>query len=136
MSVQTSHRDLAREEIGEVTVLRLTVPRLLDEAEILALFDWIVCVLDEPECRQLVLNFCRAEPLASMVIGKLVMLNRRVQAAGGRLALCGLGPRTAEILSVMRLAPLFRIYEEEQQARRSFGGQAGSSCGDKGMSRA
>jgi anti-sigma B factor antagonist len=136
MSVQTPCRHLEREDIGEVTVLRLTVPRLLDDGEIVALFDGIVSLLNEEGRSHLVLNLCRAEPLASMVIGKLVMLNRRVQAAGGRLVLCGLGPRTAEILSVMRLTPLFRIYLEEQPALRSFGGQTSSSCGDKGVSRA
>jgi anti-anti-sigma factor len=135
MSVQTSRRGLAREDVGEVTLLRLTVPRLLDEGEILVLFDGIVRLLDEDGRRHLVLNLCRAEPLASMVIGKLLMLNRRVRAADGRLALCGLGPRTAEILSTMRLASLFRIYEEERQALRSFGEEADSSWAGKGTSR-
>lgn len=121
MSVQTLLRYLECEDVGEVTILRLTVSKLLDDSEILTLFNGIVCLMEEQGRRQLVLNLCRAEPLASMVVGKLVMLNRRMQARGGRLTLCGLGPRTAEILSAMQLAPLFRIYEDEQQARRSFG---------------
>jgi anti-anti-sigma factor len=131
MSVQTLCRHLEREDVGAVTVLRLTVPRLLDDDEILTLFDGIVSLLDEEGRRQLVLNLCRAEPLASLVMGKLVMLNRRVQAAGGHLALCELNPFTVEVLSVMRLAALFHIYDDEEQARQSCGGQASWSCGEK-----
>jgi anti-anti-sigma regulatory factor len=131
MSRQTLDRKLEREDVGAVTVLRLTVPRLLDDKEIVALFEGIVSLVAESGRRQLVLDFRRPKLLASLVIGKLVMLNRRVQAAGGRLALCGLSPLTIEELAVMRLAPLFQIYDEEQQARRSFGEQVGSSCGGK-----
>ncbi|HEY7312218.1 MAG TPA: STAS domain-containing protein [Gemmataceae bacterium] len=135
MSVQTPRRDLAREDVGGVTVLRLTVPKLLDEREIRSLFGWIVRLLDEEGRRYLVLNFCRAEPLASTVIGQLLMLNRRVQARDGRLVLCGFGPRTPEILSAMRLAPLFRIRVEEEQALRSLDEEAGSGCVGKGADR-
>ena len=53
-------------------------------------------------------------------MGKLVLLNRRAQAAGGRLALCQLSPMAAEVLDATHLTELFNTYGTELEAVQSF----------------
>jgi anti-anti-sigma factor len=55
-----------------------------------------------------------------MTLGKLVMLNRKVQAANGRLTLCGLTPNVDSILETTRLKSLFNVYATEEEALKSF----------------
>ena len=55
---------------------------------------------------RLVLNLAGVEILPSMALGKLVMLNRKVQAANGRLALCSISADSKESLELTHLLPL------------------------------
>ena len=65
---------------------------------------------------RIVLNLARVEMIASLGLGKLIMLNRRVQAAGGRLVLCNLTPFVADVLEAGKVSHVFSIRENEAQA--------------------
>ena len=110
---------LEREDFGGVTVVRLKILQILDDAATKDVFDPIY-TLSSIGRNQLVLNFGVVEYLASMTLGKLVMLNRKVQAANGRLALCGLTPNVDSILETTRLKSLFNVYATEAEALKSF----------------
>jgi anti-anti-sigma factor len=107
---------LEREDFGEVTVVRLKTPKLLDEDTIQAVFDPIYSLVSDMGRNNLVLNLAAFDHLPSMALGKLVMLNRKVQAGNGRLALCQLSPTVKEILETIHLGELFNIYATEQEA--------------------
>ncbi len=107
---------LEREDFGEVTVVRLKTPKALDSDTIRAVFDPIYSLVSDMGRNNLVLNLAAVEYLPSMALGKLVMLNRKVQAGNGRLALCQLSPPVAEILETTHLNELFTIYATEQEA--------------------
>ena len=111
---------LEREDFGGVTVVRLKPPKTLDEDTIRAVFDPIQSLIGEVGRNQLVLNFAAVEHLPSFAVGKLVMLNRKVQAAEGRFALCHLSPAVLHTLDSARLLELFNICATEQDALESF----------------
>jgi anti-anti-sigma factor len=111
---------LEREDFGAVTVARFKTPKIMDEEVVRAIFDPIFG-LSAVGRNHLVLNLAAADYLPSMAVGKLVMLNRKVQAAGGRLALCHLSATVQGILESTRLNQLFPIYATEQEAVESFG---------------
>jgi anti-sigma B factor antagonist len=119
MSVKHGTQWLEREDFDAVTVVRLKPPETLDDDTARAMFDLIYTLCDTGRTR-LVLNLADVEYLTSMALGKLVMLNRKVQAAGGRLALCQLVPFTREILDSTYLTDLLNIYPTEQEALQSF----------------
>ena len=119
MSEEHDSDSLEREDFHNVTVLRLKTSQLLGDDAIRDLFE-PVYLLPTIGRNCLVINFGAVEYLTSMTLGKLIMLNRKVQAANGRLALCHLSPMADEILEVTRLKPLFHIYATEQQALKSF----------------
>ena len=110
---------LEREDFGGVTVVRLKKLQILDDAATKDVFDPIY-TLSSIGRNQLVLNLGVVEYLASLTLGKLVMLNRKVQAASGRLALCQLTPTVNSILESTRLKSLFSVYATEAEALKSF----------------
>jgi anti-sigma B factor antagonist len=54
--------------------------------------------------------------LSSTGIAILIGTKRRVEAAGGRLAIFGLHPDILELFTTMKLVTLFEIVEDEDQA--------------------
>jgi len=116
---------LEREDIGDVSVVRLKLPRVRDD-DAQEFFKQIYSLVDDMHRRNVVLSLGPVEYLPSMALGKLVMLNRKAQAAQGRLALCQLSPGVAEILEVTRLNELFNIYPTEAEAVKSFTAEVAS----------
>src|SRR5437868_6866406 len=120
MSAKHGNHWLEREDIGAVTVVRLKTVQVQDEDTLRTVFDLIYKLITDVGRNQLVLNLAAAEFLPSMGLGKLVMLNRKVQAANGRLALSNLAPEIEGNLERTHLIPLFHIYATEAEALASF----------------
>jgi anti-sigma B factor antagonist len=112
---------LEREDFGNVTVVRLKTPRIPDEETVRAVFDPITTLCGIGRT-QIVLNLAVVEFLPSLALGKLVMLNRKIQAAGGRLVLCQVSVSVAETLASTHLDSLFDSYAGEQEAVQAFAG--------------
>ncbi len=110
---------LEREDVGDVTVVRLKLARLGDD-DTQSLFKQIYSLVDDMGRSNLVLNLRAVEFLPSMALGKLVMLNRKAQAAQGRLVLCELTPTADEVIQATHLNDLFPIRPTEAEAVESF----------------
>lgn len=109
---------LEREDFGDVTVVRFKSARAMDEDNS-AVFDEI-SALSKMGRNRLVLNLAVCEYITSMGLGKTVMLNRKLQAAEGRLALCGMNAAVKEIFEITHLLALFNVYATEQAAIESL----------------
>ena len=110
---------LEREDIGEVTVVRLKTEFPVENT-IGEVFEPIYTIVDSLGRNRLVLNLAAAKHLPSAALGELIMLNRKVQVGGGRLALCHLSPFVEEVLGTTHLSDLFSIYPTEHDALQSF----------------
>jgi anti-sigma B factor antagonist len=119
MSKHSTHW-LEREDIGAITVVRLKTPPLLDEDIIREVFDLMFKLITDVGRNQMVVNLGAADSLPSMGLGKLVMLNRKIQAANGRLVLCHLAPSVQESLERTRLIELFTVRATEAEALQAF----------------
>jgi anti-sigma B factor antagonist len=122
MTAPHGHHWLERQDVGEVTVVGFLIPRLQVEEDIRDLFRQIYHLADDVGRRQLVLNLGRVEYVNSAAIGKLVLLNKKVEAGGGRLALCQVTPEIHHLLEKMHLTEMFHLYADEAEALRSFAG--------------
>jgi anti-sigma B factor antagonist len=120
MSEKHSSHWLEREDIGDITVVRLKTPKVLDEDTTRAVFDpiYTLCSIGR---NRLVLNLAASDFLPSIALGKLVMLNRKVQAANGKLALCCLSQVAEESLVLTHILDLFSVYATEHEAVQSLG---------------
>jgi anti-anti-sigma factor len=110
------------EQMGAVTVVRLSgaCSRFLEENAIKQIADRLLAMVHDDGRRFLLLNLGNVERLDSLLLGKLVMLHKRVLAAGGRLALCKLSPSLYEVFQTLGLTGYLWIYGEEQDALQSF----------------
>jgi anti-sigma B factor antagonist len=114
-------RRLEVEDIGDVTFVRFTDSKILDEANVQVIGDQLFSLVDNHGRKNLLLDFSRVEYMTSAFLGKLVTLNKKVQQAGGRLALCNIAHKEIfDIFVITGLKRLFNIYRDEQEALQSF----------------
>jgi anti-sigma B factor antagonist len=104
---------LELEHVGAVTVVRVTVRRLLDQAEVDRVRQALLRLADDPG-RQLLLDFRAVEALTSTILAALLALRSRLLKAGGRLALCGLRPEIREVFVIASLEGLLNVCPTEQ----------------------
>ena len=109
------------EDAGEVTLVRVTCRRLWDDEEARTLGRQLSDLLAQKRCRQVVLSLASAEAVSSAAVGQFIALHKKVQALGGRLALCHVNPHLREGLDVAGLSQFFHIYGDELEAALSFG---------------
>jgi anti-sigma B factor antagonist len=120
MSSQPRRRRLEVEQIGDVTVVNFVDRKILDEQHIQIIGDQLFSLVDNDGLRKLLLNFGNVEYLSSAALGKLITLNKKLQAVGGRLVLCNIDPQIYEVFEITRLDKFFNIQKEEQAAVQAF----------------
>ena len=113
-------RRLEVEDIGDVTVVNFTDKKILDEQNIQIIGEQLFSLVDELGRRKLILNFSNVEYLSSAALGKFITLNKKVNAAGGRLVLCNIDPQIYEVFEITKLNKLFTIHKDEQSALQAF----------------
>jgi anti-sigma B factor antagonist len=120
MSSQPRRRRLEVEDIGDVTVVNFTDKKILDEQNIQIIGEQLFSLVDELGRRKLILNFGNVEYLSSAALGKFITLNKKVNAAQGKLVLCNIDPQIYEVFEITKLNRLFNIQKEEQAALQAF----------------
>jgi anti-anti-sigma factor len=111
---------LVVEMVGDTGVVRFTQRRLLGADLIEAVAAEMLRFVEEKDCRKLILNLAHVESMTTAMVGKIVLLKRRIETAGGRLILCQLDPFLKEIFKVLHMADAFSICDDEPAALASF----------------
>ena len=105
---------------GEVGMVRFLDPKIMDSAVIQELGDELFGLVEKDKRKNLLLNFSGVEFLSSAALNKLIVLDKRIKTAGGKLQLCSLKPEIFEVFAVTRLNQLFAIKRTEQEALAAF----------------
>jgi len=103
---------------GEVTILDLTPALVTDVSK--ELFQLTVESLLANGRDQILLNLEELRWMNSYALGLLVAGHRAVEEQGGRMALCGANDRVQEMLKVVGLSQVWKIYDTEADALASF----------------
>jgi anti-sigma B factor antagonist len=114
------HRALEVSEVGDVTVVRFVDRKILDEATIQELGQELFNLVEEENRSKLLLNFTSVEFLSSAALGKLITLDKKVKAHGGKLKLANIRPEIYEVFAITKLNKLFDIKEDEADALAAF----------------
>jgi len=122
MSAQPRRR-IEVEHIGDVTVIRFVDRKMVDEESIQALGQQLFRLVEEAGRRQLLVSFKDVDYLASAVLGKLITLHRKLQAAGGRLILCNIGREIHDVFEITRMDQFFTIGEDEAHGLARLAGR-------------
>ncbi len=114
------HRALEVSEVGDVTVVRFIDRKILDEATIQELGHELFNLVEEENRSKLLLNFSAVEFLSSAALGKLITLDKKVKAHGGKLKLANIRPEIYEVFAITKLNKLFEIKDDEADALAAF----------------
>ena len=105
------------EYTGNVTIVKFTDERILEEKDIKALQDSIMPIIESASGRiNLVLDFGNVRFLSSAVLGLLIRISKRIYEYDGQLRLCSINPKIYEIFKITRLTKTFDIYENIEGA--------------------
>ncbi|HEY2761592.1 MAG TPA: STAS domain-containing protein [Pirellulales bacterium] len=115
-----AHRRIEISETGEVTKVRFVDRKILDEANIQELGAELFGLVEQERRRNLLLNFTNVEFLSSAALGKLITLDKKVKANGGRLKLSNIRPEIYEVFAITKLNKLFDIKDDEADAIAAF----------------
>lgn len=111
-AVSNSHLQVTTHE--DVWVVRFTdrqlVGNLPDEVG-----GELYAVAAQEGCTKLVLNFSGVEFLASDMLGKVVVLNKKMKQKGGKLTLCRLCPYVRQILVTTKLDLILSVKDTEAE---------------------
>ena len=120
MSSPSRRRRLEVEHIGDVTVVNFIDRKILDEQNIQIIGEQLFSLVDELGRRKILLNFGNVEYLSSAALGKFITLNKKVNAASGKLILCNIDPQIYEVFEITKLNKLFNILKDEQTGLQAF----------------
>jgi anti-anti-sigma factor len=120
MPLPAYYRWLEVEQVGDVTVVRFAVRTILDGEGIEAMGVQLFGMVESAGCRKFVISFANVESVATAMLGKFILLHRKLESTGGRVVLCRVGDFLNEIFKVLEFPRLFSIYRNEQEALQSF----------------
>jgi anti-sigma B factor antagonist len=104
----------------DVTVVHFVDREILNEQNIQMVGDELFKLVDELGRQKILLNFGNVEFLSSAALGKLITLNRKVQAMRGKLILCSISKEIKDVFEITKLDKLFTIAQDELSAMQCF----------------
>ncbi|MHC4406231.1 MAG: STAS domain-containing protein [Planctomycetota bacterium] len=107
-------------EVGDVTVVHFRDQRIIEDISIQEMGQELFHLVESEGRSKLVLNFSSVGFLSSAALGKLITLDKKVKAKGGKLKLCSIRPEIYEVFAITRLDRLFDIKNDEDDALGSF----------------
>jgi len=116
----TKSRLLRVKEIQGVVVARFRVGHIRDEQVVRQVGRSLARLVRGTKRPRVLVDCRRVEYLSSLMIALLLQLRERAEAASGRLVLCRLQPRVAEIFALTGLDQEIEIYPQRTQALASF----------------
>jgi stage II sporulation protein AA (anti-sigma F factor antagonist) len=116
MYVEKKMFDIVR--VAEVVVV--TPLADLSELEFRQIEEEFHILADDPTIRLVVVDFGRTNYMGSTAIGMLVYLWKKLKQRGGELALCNVSPHEREIIKVVGLTELLKVYSSRLDALQAL----------------
>lgn len=105
------------ENVDNVIILRLLDRMVFDEKDVREVGEQIQAALPVgPEPVRVIVDFTGVELISSSLLGKLILLMRRIENAGGKLRLCELSPTIHSVFRTSNLDRLFGIDRDRNES--------------------
>ena len=112
---------LTIQKIDKFTVVEFRTPSLMDPVQLEEIGKSVYRLVDEEDCRWIVLDFERVTYLSSQAIGIVLNLNKKLSALkNSKLILCGVGARLMELIKITRLDRILTIKPSQREAVKVF----------------
>jgi anti-sigma B factor antagonist len=109
------------QDVEGVPLIRFLDRRLFDDSIVREAADQLFAALPTDRPINLILDFTGVDQISSAMLGKLILLQRRVDASKGQLRLCELSPTIQTVLRTTNLDRLFAVDRDQRTAREAFG---------------
>lgn len=105
------------DNVDDVAVVKFRDPKVMDPARIEMMGKELLSLTDgEGEVDNILINFENVSFFSSAAINKLIVLEKRLRAGGGRIALSNLRPEVRDLFSYTNLDSMFLIKDEQSEA--------------------
>ncbi len=108
------------EDVDQISVVRFTDEKVMDPSRIEQLSQELLTLTTEEQRKNLLINFENVKFFSSAAINKLIVLEKRMRAAGGQMRLSNLRPEVRDLFSFTNLDGLFDIRDGQSDAIQSF----------------
>jgi anti-anti-sigma factor len=102
---------------GDVATIDMLRDRLTEEDNIEEFGQELISLIEKQKLSKVILGMQRVKYFTSSVIGKLIMLHRRMSRSDGELILVELSPEIEEILSTSQLLAYFKTAANVEEAK-------------------
>ena len=109
------------QKIGDVTVVTLQEPRLLESRQLDALGQELYRLVDQMDRKRLVVDCTKVQFLASAAISVFVNLQKKSAAIKGTLVICGMRKELMQVFEITKLTKLFKFAADEKAALQLIG---------------
>ena len=104
-------------DVDSVQVVSFRERLLFDDKTVRDVSDQMNAALpNDGKVIRLILDFTGVDLISSSLLGKLILLLRRVEGGGGRLVLCELSPTVRSVFKTSNLDKLFKIVRDRAVA--------------------
>ncbi len=117
----SDRRRMVVQKIGDLAVVRFSDRKIVDSANIEEMGEEMYSIVDKDHCKDVVLNFEGVEFMSSAALNKLILMDKKVKGAQGKLRLCNLRQEILEVFTITRLNRVFDIRKTEGEALKAFG---------------
>jgi len=109
------------DRIESVSVVRFTDQKVMDPGRIEVMGIELLEMVDGADADQMLINFENVRFFSSAAINKLIVVDRRIKARGGRLCLTNLRPEVQDLFSYTSLDQVFKIHENQADGIAALG---------------
>ena len=108
------------DKVDGVSIVRFKDKKVMDPARIERLGLELLTLVDRDQPEHILVNFESVNFFSSAAINKLIVLEKRVRARGGKIRLSNLAPEVRDLFSYTNLDSMFRIDTDQEQSLESF----------------
>lgn len=109
------------DDVNDVAVVKFKDEKVVDPARIEEMGTELFSLASDDDRKKLLINFENVKFFSSAAINKLIVLEKRVRAQGGKIKLSNLRPEVRDLFSFTNLDNLFSIVDGQDEAIQSFG---------------
>lgn len=108
------------QKTGDVHIVEFLESSLLDQGNIEQIHAELRSLVEAAAVPKFVISFENVGFISSAVLGVLMSLNKKIQAAHGELRLANISPRILEVFKITRLDKIVKIYKTTDDALVKF----------------
>jgi len=108
------------EKVGDVNVVRFNLPAMIGHDMVRSVGDQLANLVGKEEHPLLLLDLSGIKFMTSLMLSKLMTVNKNIQSAGGRMALCSVAPEVSQVFKVTYLDKILNIFNDKSEALQSF----------------